>query len=279
MNYFDDIEFIHVAKKICLQNSRDGLMPDNWWSIGLMLGSGFARKIISDTMPPIHLKMPFLYLGRPGDHTGWQNVNGKPRENRWFIMTGSRAERMVTALSELLNGESPAIYLDRYTELIVIHDRMLKLFEHNIPSQFYQLAMCAEEFAGTIYNLRNMKERSFPVYQVIKEIAEQICDHPDQSFDFKKIAKKNHLSYDYFRRCFQKFTGLPMRDFQQQKKLDHALKDLHNSSMSIKEISDFCGFPRQAEFARFIKKRTGLTPSEIQKQPIWDNGDNIASSR
>jgi len=178
----------------------------------------------------------------------------------------------VTALSELLNGNSPAMYLERYTELIVIHDRMLKLFEHNIPSQAYQMAICAEEFAGMIYNLLNLKERKFPVYQTIEKIAEQICSHPEQNFDFRAIAGKNHFSYDYFRRCFQKYTGQSMRDFLLQKRLDHALKLLHSPDMSIKEITDLCGFPRQAEFARFIKKRTGLTPSEIRKQPFWESG-------
>ena len=270
MNYFDDIEFVHVAKKISSRNSSNALNPDNLWGIGLMLGSGSIRKTISDTLPPVVLKMPFLYLVRPGDYRGWLAVNAIPRENRWFIAAGPRAERMVTALSALLNRNSPAIYLERYTELILIHDRMMNLFEHNIPSQSYQLAMCAEEFVGTIYKLQNMKDRNFPVYQVIGEIIDQICSHPERTFDFKEISRKNHLSYDYFRRCFQKYTGQSMRNFILQKKLDHALKFLHNSNMSIKEITDSCGFPRQAEFARFIKKRTGLTPSEIRKQPIWD---------
>ena len=273
MNYFDDIEFVHVAKKICYQDSINQLNPNNWWGIGMMLGSGFVRKIVSDTLPPIILKMPFLYLVRPGDHSGWlHGVKGSPRENRWFIASGPRAERMVTALSELLNGNSPAIYLERYTELIVIHKRMQDLFEHNMPSQSYQMAMCAEEFVGTIYNLHNLKERKFPVYQVIGKITEQICCHPEQSFDFKEIAGENHLSYDYFRRCFQKYTGQTMRDFLLQKRLDHAMKLLHGSDMSIKEITDFCGFPRQAEFARFIKKKTGFTPSEIRRQPFWESG-------
>ncbi|MBO4630782.1 MAG: AraC family transcriptional regulator [Lentisphaeria bacterium] len=49
------------------------------------------------------------------------------------------------------------------------------------------------------------------------------------------------------------------------------MKLLYSSNMSIKEITDMCGFPRQAEFARFIKKRTGLTPSKIREQPFWEN--------
>ena len=270
MNYFDDIEFIHVVKRISNQNSSNLLNPKNWWGIGLMLGEGQVGKIVSDSHPPISLRMPFLYLVRPGDHSGWQVVNGASRENRWFIVSGPRAERMVTALSELLNGSSPAIYLERYTELVMIHQQMLELYQHQMPSQSYLLAICAEEFVGMIYKLKNLKERKFPVYRLISKISEQIFRQPESSFDFKKIARDNHFSYDYFRRCFQKYTGQTMRTFLLQKRLDHALNLLHNSSMRIKEVSDLFGFPRQTDFARFVRRKTGFTPSEIRKQHHWE---------
>lgn len=268
MNYFDDISFIHVAKRITSADSLDHLV--NSWGIGLMLGNGLVKKIVSDSLPPISLKMPFLYLIRPGDHSGWQSVNGATRENRWFVAAGPRAERMVTALSELLTPGNPSIRLERYTELIMIHQQMLELFQKNIPSRAYQMAMCAEKFAGTIYNLQELKEKKFPVYSLIGEIAEQICLHPEQTVDFKKTARKNHLSYDYFRRCFQKYTGQVMRNFQLQKRLDMALDLLHNSNMSIKEISDLFEFSCQNDFARFIRRKTGFTPSEIRKQHHWE---------
>ena len=45
MNYFDDISFIHVAKRITSADSLNHLV--NSWGIGLMLGNGLVKKIVA----------------------------------------------------------------------------------------------------------------------------------------------------------------------------------------------------------------------------------------
>ena len=266
MNYFDDIEFIHVGKRISNQNSSNLLTPKNWWGIGLMLGEGQVGKIVSDSHPPISLRMPFLYLVRPGDHSGWQVVNGASRENRWFIVSGPRAERMVTALSELLNGSSPAIYLERYTELVMIHQQMLELYQHQMPSQSYLLAICAEEFVGMIYKLKNLKERKVPVYRLISKISEQICRQPESRFDFKKIARDNHFSYDYFRRCFKKEFGKSPLEYLTFLRIAKAEELLVQDDFSgVENVAELCGFNDSFYFSTCFKKHVGISPLSYRK--------------
>ena len=268
MNYFDDISFVHVSEALLAKDS-DFDNVGNEWGFGIMTGEGCVKKRGLD--PSIQLKMPFLYLVYPGNHSGWQSVNGATRHNRWFVVRGPRAERMVQAMMPFRKEGTPVIYLDNYQDLILIHRRMKHLYQCSIPSRSYQLARYAEEFIATIYDLLNMKGKDLPIFRYISNLVEKLSLHPEYSCDFYRMAKENHVSYDYFRRCFKEYTGLTIREFMNRKRLEYALRLLENSSgSSIKEITDQCGFPRQAEFARFIKLHTGMTPSEIRKHPRAD---------
>ena len=55
------------------------------------------------------------------------------------------------------------------------------------------------------------------------------------------------------------------RAIRRRKDADASLELLENSLLSIKEISQITGFPRQAEFARFIRNKTGKCPSWYRK--------------
>ena len=268
MNYFDDINFIHVAEA---ESNRDSSCNHvgKEWAFGIMTGNGCVCK--SAPTPRIPLQMPFLYLLQPGDMTGWQSINGATRHNFWFVVRGERAARIYRALAQYKEEGTPVIHLDSYQELILILQRMKHLYQCSIPSSSYQLARCAEEFVAAIYDQLNMKGKDLPIFRYISNLVEKLSLHPEYSCDFYRMAKENHVSYDYFRRCFKEYTGLTIREFMNRKRLEYALRLLENSSgSSIKEITDQCGFPRQAEFARFIKLHTGMTPSEIRKHPRGD---------
>ena len=273
MNYFDDIRFLSVDRVVSRRNGK-GISPHNYWGVGLMQGEGEVKAISSDGREK-RCKMPFLYLIRPSSGGGgaWGVVDGAERDNRWVIVQGPRAERMINSLVQLCPGGpgSTCIYLKSYRELISIHQRMLYLFQRNIPSKSYRLAVCLEEFAGAVYDALAVTRQSSPAFHFAEQVAEMISADPGAVYDFGELARKRHISGDHFRRCFQEYAGKPVYEFLLEKRLALAENLLRGSTDSIKEISERCGFPRQAEFARFIKHRTGITPSELRKRPGLDS--------
>ena len=270
MNYFDDIRCTQVSRIV---SRVDGTRcsSHNFWGIGLMLGSGNV-KLISTTGSEKICKMPFLYLIQPNPKatgtSAWGVVDGAERENRWFIMEGTRAEKIIASLSEMVEKESVNrfIYLNSYKELTAIHQKMLHLFRRNLPAQRHRLAVCVEEFVGAIYDARAMARQSSPVFRYAAQAAERISENPGCEYDFQRMAKDFHISYDHFRKCFHQYAGRPLYEFLLEKRLALAENLLRESTDSVKEIAERCGFPRQAEFARFIKLKTGFTPSEIRRQ-------------
>lgn len=266
MNYFDDIKITFVGKVTTDVVNPPSSAIHNLYGLGLMLGDGYVRYI---TYPDheTYIKMPFLYIISPiTTGCAWQSVNGSKRDNRWFVFEGPRAERMIAALAEEMSGETKAIHLKNYSDLIMYHQKMHELFQSNIPATYHQLAVCAENFMGAIYDALNIPEMKSPVNQLLMDTVQKIIENPGLDFDFKKIAKQNKISYYHFRRCFVQYAGIPLHEFVLQKRLMLAIDLLKKGEKSVKEIADCCGFHTSSDFSRFIKERSGFTPSEWKKQ-------------
>ena len=270
IDYFDDVVFQDVNRVV---SRRDGLPSPchDFWGIGLMLGSGYVMENFVSGQQQC-CKMPFLYLIHPSPGGGfWSAVNGTERENRWFVMKGPRAERIVKSLDRgIERRDSANIPLKSHQDLTAIHQKMLHIYQRGLPSLNYQLTVCLEEFVGAICSALRVTHQNSRVLDFVAKIADKISTSPGEEYDFPRLARSHRISYDHFRRRFQEYAGKAVYDFLLEKRLSLAENLLRDSSDSIKEISVRCGFPRQAEFARFVKHRTGLTPSEMRKRPNLD---------
>ena len=270
MNYFEDIHFTHVGKSVNNKNNLPPLTPirhDRYYGMGLMLGKDvLCRTIYPDNK--VIIKMPFFYLIHPDLlNASWQSVNGTVRENRWFIFEGERGIRMVESLMEHMTICSCILPLKNFSELVAIHQKMLYLFQSGIPSENHQLAVCAEMFMGALYNAMNVPDMKAPTIQAISDLIKEITEEPGKEYDYKAIAAKYKMSYYHFRRCFVQYTGIPLHEYILQKRFTLAISLLKNGTATIKEIADQCGFHTSSDFSRFIKERSGSTPSELRKRP------------
>ena len=262
MNYFDDLDIFFVSKAVLTADGKRNA-PGVSWAVGLMLGNGICGRKRGDKIH--YIKMPFLYIVSPEEDGAWLCVNGVPRENYWFSMKGDRAARMAESFYEYCSKEYPFIPLKDCRELIKTHQKMWELFKTHLPSRKYLLALASEEFAAAFYDTMHQEKEHNPTVRFVAELAEKIAKEPGKNYDIKLIAAENHISKDHLSRLFRQYTGSSLHRFLLQKRLDTSLELLENSLLSIKEISQLAGFPRQAEFARFIRNKTGKSPSWYRK--------------
>lgn len=75
-------------------------------------------------------------------------------------------------------------------------------------------------------------------------------------------------NYDSLRHGFKRAFGCSPRDMMLSLRLQHAKNLLLESSLSIKEIAQRCGYHRQHEFARAFRQQTGSAPTEWRLQPL-----------
>lgn len=75
-------------------------------------------------------------------------------------------------------------------------------------------------------------------------------------------------NYDSLRHGFKRAFGCSPRDMMLRLRLQHAKNLLLESTLSIKEIAQRCGYHRQHEFARSFRQQTGVAPTAWRLQPL-----------
>ena len=86
----------------------------------------------------------------------------------------------------------------------------------------------------------------------------------DPQLSIAKLAKLCNMSDTYFRKLFlEKYHVTPLA-YINNLKLNHATNLLQANFYSISEIAEQCGFSNVYYFSRFIKKQTGMSPSELR---------------
>jgi AraC-like DNA-binding protein len=103
-----------------------------------------------------------------------------------------------------------------------------------------------------------------PIEKIIQKARFQIRENITGDIDIEELAIANNIGYSYFRRMFKEYTGISPRQYHHQLKVMRAKELLISTDKSIKEISYELGFQSSHYFSRFIKKNTGITPTEIR---------------
>lgn len=96
----------------------------------------------------------------------------------------------------------------------------------------------------------------------ITEACILLRDHSEPSFTLQDAANHLGLSYDYFRRKFQKQKGVSPGSFQLQERMVQARNLMH--AQSVKEVAKQLGYNNAFTFSKQFKKHVGVPPSEFR---------------
>lgn len=96
-----------------------------------------------------------------------------------------------------------------------------------------------------------------------------ILQNLDSNSNFSAIARKIGVSEDYLRHVFRECFGIPMCQFQMQKRLEKAQKMLFYSNLTLKEIAEFCGFANERYLCRVFKQHTQMTPGAFKRKAMF----------
>lgn len=88
----------------------------------------------------------------------------------------------------------------------------------------------------------------------------------DATLSNEILASQSGISEIYFRRIFKEMFGTTPKQYILGLRIKKACKLLIESSASVSEIAEECGFSSVYHFCRSFKDNTGLTPSEYSKQ-------------
>lgn len=90
------------------------------------------------------------------------------------------------------------------------------------------------------------------------------------------LAKAASVTPEHLIRLFRRDEGMTPTQYVWRFRIERSLEMLRSTGLAIGEIADRTGFKTTYHYARMIKQRTGMTPTELRRQS-WDAGTQHAN--
>ena len=145
----------------------------------------------------------------------------------------------------------------------LLSDRYIQQAEE--ATRLSQLTEISHSMLETyIYQVHRIK--SSQISPQIQQVCSQLHLHPEEKLDIHALADSFGYSDYYFTRKFKQETGVSIKEYLLQQKIELAKHLLIDTTLSIAQISDRLNICSQSYFGDLFRKRTGLSPLEFREK-------------
>jgi AraC-like DNA-binding protein len=106
---------------------------------------------------------------------------------------------------------------------------------------------------------------------------EKAANYMNQNFHktilLSDVSKLANMTTESFSRFFKQRTGVTFIDYLLEIRIGHASRILIETTQSVSEIANNCGFNNISNFNRLFKKKKGCTPKEFREN--YSSGSRI----
>ena len=106
--------------------------------------------------------------------------------------------------------------------------------------------------------------------RALQSAADFIEDNLDREIALSDIADAAHLSAFHFARLFRSQTGMAPLGYLRARRFSRATQELRDSTRSIAEIAERCGFKSQQSFTAAFTQRFSTSPAKFRAQPFTE---------
>lgn len=108
------------------------------------------------------------------------------------------------------------------------------------------------------------------INKISPEIVKYIEENLYENITLQELAKKSFYNPSYFSTVFKAVYGKTLTEFIHEKRIQEAVRLLHESENSVEEICLKVGYRDKKQFYKVFKEQMGKTPGEFRKPK---NGD------
>ena len=258
-SYFDELQVVFVGR---FPNLHQGTFRKrSRFRMGLMTGTNVEKLTKKECFQAV---CPIIFFNFREEEYCWNSPPDAPRESYFFDVAGSRADQIET----MIRNDFPGGFLpcrDTAPFRMILND-MNDAFMHYRATRPYQLPLLAEQFLTQVYSEWAANLRSGKYDKRIRDTAMLIRQDPGTACDFQRCADELKITLIHYRRIFKSVTGLSPYQYQRKCRLAAAIRLLKNAeNLQLQEIGRICGFQDPAEFSRFFRNQTGLSPQHYCK--------------
>ena len=98
----------------------------------------------------------------------------------------------------------------------------------------------------------------------LNKIRFEMQSNPSFNWSVPYIAKQLNISVGYLQNIYKKTFGISCMNDIFEQRIALAKNYITQSSYSITEVAEICGYKNVEHFCRQFKKLTGMTPSEFR---------------
>lgn len=159
----------------------------------------------------------------------------------------------------------------RFLELKKLIARLIYLYYNNtdcddllcISHSYHLLHELVKNFKTTDTKLAGKKSKNL---KRLKGIIEYLNDNYTENITLNSVAEREYLSASYLSHFFEKNMGISFFNFLTGIRMNHAVNDLLNTSLTIEQIAANNGFANSRYFVSCFKKEYGMLPKQYQKE-------------
>ena len=101
---------------------------------------------------------------------------------------------------------------------------------------------------------------------ILERVKLYISMNIQQDLGREQVAAYVGLNPDYLNRIFKKETGLSLKEYISERKIQMACELLEQTDFLVGEIGEMVGYVNFSSFTTFFKNRTGMTPAAWRKE-------------
>ncbi|WP_332238686.1 helix-turn-helix transcriptional regulator [Sporolactobacillus sp. KGMB 08714] len=140
-----------------------------------------------------------------------------------------------------------------------------KLLHSTNESESFSFWQVQELFLDLLQYVQLPAVQESSVTKIALKVERYLRDHFDMKITNTNLAQQFHIHPNYIGRCMKQTIGITPMKYLNQVRIEEAKKRLLNTTLSIKQIADQCGFQNVYYFSNLFKKVIGMPPMHYRE--------------
>ncbi|POQ98960.1 hypothetical protein AU468_11240 [Alkalispirochaeta sphaeroplastigenens] len=196
----------------------------------------------------------------PGIRHAYHPVRGVGWHEYWVGFSGAHAYRLWK--NGILRPEDPLHHIGLNHEVMADYEQIVRLCRQQTPGFQVRLGALVLQLLAHIHSIQTISRTDAGQSELVYQARTVMEQHLDREISVEEIASALGVGYTRLLSIFRDYTGLTPYQYYLQMRIHRAKELLHNTELSIKEVSARMNFENQYYFSRLFKKKTGYTPSQ-----------------
>lgn len=146
--------------------------------------------------------------------------------------------------------------------LLFNDDYSKELSDHSVDSTIDMIKWIKHMLDFTFDYEKRLEESRSLIYK----INEYIHLHYAEDIDRNEVAKNFYLTPEYLAKLYKKETGVSIKNYINDYRIEIAKDRLKNTSLTISEVAESVGFFNFSYFSTIFKKNVGISPQEFRSK-------------